>query len=178
MIKKESFVASFDDMTANLDDRETTLLLHQLKEQIKNKNDAISDLQAENDRIRVELKRFCKETLKQEETALQFEKENVELTSHIKDLKQEVHERKDSFRDEEEEFEEYGQDLKKELRIVAKNCRSLQSKLKKAEKAICSIPLGDFEKTEAALELIGQIKQLNADNILITNSLSNNTRVS
>lgn len=178
MINKESFAASFDDTTANLDDNETTLLLRQLKAQIKNKNDMISDLKAENNHIRLEVKRFCKETLQQEETALQFKKENMELTSHIKDLKQEVHERKDSFRDEEEEFEEYGQDLKKELCIVAKNCRSLQSKLKKAEKSICSIPLGDFEKTEAALELIGQIKQLNADNILITNSLSNNMRVS
>ena len=178
MINEKSFAASFDDTTANLDDRETTLLLRQLKKQIKNKNDVISDLQAENNHIRLEVKRFCKETLKQEETALQVKKENMELTSHIKDLKQEVRERKDSFRDEEEEFEEYGQDLKKELRIVSKNCRSLQSKLKKAEKSICNIPLGDFEKTEAALELIGQIKQLNADNILITNSLSNNMRVS
>ena len=178
MTNEELLAASFEDTTINLDDRETTILLRQLKEQIKNKNDVISDLQSENNHIRLEVKRFCKETLKQEETALQFKKENIELTSHIKDLKQEVHERKDSFRDEEEEFEEHGQDLKKELRIVAKNCRSLQSKLKKAEKAICSIPLGDFEKTEAALELIGQIKQLNADNILITNSLSNNTRVS
>ena len=177
MIKKESFIASVDDTTANLDDSETTFLLRQLKDQIKNKNDAISDLQAENNHIRLELKRFCKETLKQEEKALQFEKQNIELTSHIKDLKPEVHERKDSFLDEEKEFEEYGQDSKKELRIVAKNCRSLQSRLKKAEKAICSIPLGDFEKTEAALELIGQIKQLNTDNILITNSLSNNTLV-
>ena len=135
MIKKESFIASVDDTTANLDDSETTFLLRQLKDQIKNKNDAISDLQAENNHIRLELKRFCKETLKQEEIALQFEKQHIELTSHIKDLKQEVHERKDSFRDEEEEFEEYGQDLKEELRIVAKNCRSLQSRFKKSRKS-------------------------------------------
>lgn len=58
-------------------------------------------------------------------------KTKIDLRQEILDLKVEMEEMYDSFRDQEaEEF----RDLQRELEMTAKNCRVLQFKLRKAER--------------------------------------------
>ena len=72
------------------------------------------------------------ETVIQSESMLEeLQEENVTLQTEIQELKVEMDEMYDSFRDQEaEEF----RDLQRELEITAKNCRILQFKLRKAER--------------------------------------------
>uniref|UniRef100_A0A914USJ3 Uncharacterized protein n=1 Tax=Plectus sambesii TaxID=2011161 RepID=A0A914USJ3_9BILA len=58
--------------------------------------------------------------------------ENESLKADVKDLQQEIEEMQDQYR--EEEIEEF-RDLQRELEQIAKNCRILQFKLRKAERA-------------------------------------------
>ena len=119
----------------------------------------------------------------QEKKNCQLEIENAELTSNVRNLTQEIEEVKDSFR-EDSGLDEYTRYLKKELMIEAKNCRTLQFKLKKAEKSIHGIATtADANRAEpdgvaSTLDIMNQIKQLNTDNILIINSILNKKKIS
>ena len=181
---KDPVLPALREATDSIGASEAAFELWQAREQIKEKDDVICKLKIENDRLSLQVKEFCKKTLQQEEKTLKFEKENDQLTSNVQNLKQEVEEVKDTFR-EDTELEEYSRHLKKELLVEAKNCRSLQFKLRKAERSILAIPSGDKKGSEvvgvevqSALDIMNQIKQLNTDNVLIINSLLNTKRVS
>ena len=118
-----------------------------LKEQLKSMEDRCSRLESDNSSLMASLKEqeevsehqpSTEETegiqngIKESEDICEdLMEENENLKQEIQDLKIEMEEMYDSFRDQEaEEFRE----LQKELEITAKNCRILQFKMRKAER--------------------------------------------
>ncbi|XP_033727452.1 cell wall protein IFF6-like [Pecten maximus] len=85
--------------------------------------------------------------------------ENEELRKEIQDLKVEMDEMYDSFRDQEaEEF----RDLQRELEITAKNCRILQFKLRKAERQNESVEADRLQYEDKLRTLQNQFKDEDA----------------
>ena len=126
---------------------EVESLILDLKDQLKSMEDRCVKLESDNSNLMTSLKEQEEVTEHQastedadnihddikesEDVCETLMEENEDLKQEILDLKVEMEEMYDSFRDQEaEEFRE----LQKELEITAKNCRILQFKMRKAER--------------------------------------------
>lgn len=137
----------FDHTELEKQKHEVEVLILGLQEQLTSMEDRCVRMESENSNLMSKLRKQEESSKHQpatEETQeiqenIQYSEsmveelieENENLKQEIQDLKVEMEEMYDSFRDQEaEEFRE----LQKELEITAKNCRILQFKMRKAER--------------------------------------------
>ncbi|CAD5229162.1 unnamed protein product [Bursaphelenchus okinawaensis] len=123
------------------DSHQDETLVQILEERLAEAESLIQDYRDENTSLKCEL-REINEGLKTKEMDSKLRSaedlcdelmvENEQLKNEVRDLQQEVEEMQDQYR--EEEIEEF-RELQRELEQNAKNCRVLQFKLKKAERA-------------------------------------------
>ncbi|XP_069106389.1 uncharacterized protein [Argopecten irradians] len=139
-------------------EEDNTLLSDRLKEQHVQQQQH-QEQNIENDDVASEIADMELKVDASEAIVSDLHDENEELRREIQELKVEMDEMYDSFRDQEaEEF----RDLQRELEITAKNCRILQFKLRKAERQNESVEADRLQYEDKLRTLQNQFKDEDA----------------
>ncbi|KAL3891873.1 hypothetical protein ACJMK2_004117 [Sinanodonta woodiana] len=140
---------SMEGRCVKLETDNNTLIGSIRADQEKSRDQSPSCQSADLENLLTERERMCCELIE----------ENNELKQEIQDIKVEMDEMYDTFRDQEvEEFRE----LQKELEITAKNCRILQFKLRKAERRNEQIETDRLQYEERLRKLQSQFESEDA----------------